>query len=81
MPGVRVNIGSHGAGVSVGPRGVHVGMNRRGMYQSAGIPGTGLYCVHHVRSSTGQPAVAGSAWPLVLLIGLLAFLAFARACA
>ena len=51
LPGVHVNLGLHGAGLSVGPRGFHVGMNRRGMYTSAGIPGTGLYAVHHVRTS------------------------------
>jgi hypothetical protein len=32
LPGVRLNLGLHGAGVSVGPRGLHVGVNRRGMY-------------------------------------------------
>jgi hypothetical protein len=42
-PGVHVNLGLHGAGLSVGPRGLHVGVNRRGMYTSAGIPGTGIY--------------------------------------
>ena len=41
LPGVRLNMGLHGAGLSVGPRGLHVGVNRRGMYTSAGIPGTG----------------------------------------
>jgi Protein of unknown function (DUF4236) len=40
LPGVHLNLGLHGAGVSVGPRGLHVGVNRRGVYTSAGIPGT-----------------------------------------
>ena len=61
-PGIRVNLGLHGAGLSVGPRGLHVGINRRGMYTSAGIPGTGIYAVHHIRSSPEQhPNVAGNA--------------------
>jgi hypothetical protein len=51
LPGVRVNLGLHGAGLSIGGRGLHVGVNRRGMYASAGIPGTGLYAVHHIRSA------------------------------
>src|SRR5690349_6112737 len=38
-PGIRVNLGLHGAGLSLGPRGLHVGVIRRGMYTSAGIPG------------------------------------------
>jgi DNA-binding winged helix-turn-helix (wHTH) protein len=44
-------VGAIPAGLSVGPRGLHVGVNRRGMYTSAGIPVTGLYAVHHIRSS------------------------------
>jgi hypothetical protein len=46
-PGVHLNLGLHGAGISLGPRGLHLGMNRRGMYTSAGIPGSGIYAVHH----------------------------------
>ena len=80
-PGVRLNLGLHGAGVSIGPRGFHVGMNRRGMYTSAGIPGTGIYAVHHVRSSPEEhPSVAGNGAGLVLGIlaaaGVLAMLWF-----
>ena len=83
-PGVRVNLGLHGAGVSVGPRGFHVGMNRRGMYTSAGIPGTGVYAVHHVRGSSGEhPRVAGNAAGvavgIAIAVALLAALALARA--
>jgi hypothetical protein len=72
LPGVHVNLGLHGAGLSVGPRGFHVGMNRRGVYTSAGIPGTGLYAVHHVRSASGEPRVAGNGGGCVLLALLLA---------
>ena len=62
LPGVHLNLGLHGIGLSVGPRGLHLGMNRRGMYTSAGIPGTGLYALHHVRSSPGEhPSVEGNA--------------------
>lgn len=70
MPGVRVNLGLHGAGVSIGPRGLHVGMNRQGMYTSAGIPGTGIYAVHHLKAGD-SPAVAGSAWPGIVAFGLV----------
>jgi len=76
-PGVTVNLGLHGAGLSVGPRGFHVGMNRRGMYTSAGIPGTGLYAVHHFRGpSEDNPKVQGAATGFVLGI-LIAVGAFA----
>ena len=61
IPGVRLNLGLHSAGLSVGPRGLHVGVNRRGMYSSAGLPGTGLYAVHHFRTGEGQHEVGGSA--------------------
>jgi hypothetical protein len=61
FPGVRLNLGLHGAGVSVGTRGLHVGMNRRGRYASAGIPGTGVYAVHHFKPTGGHPEVTGHA--------------------
>jgi len=71
-PSVRVNLDFDGAGLSVGPRGFHVGVNRRGMYTSAGIPGTGIYAVRHIRRSSGEhPKVAGSAWPVILLLGVV----------
>jgi hypothetical protein len=70
MPGVRLNLGLHGAGLSVGPRGLHVGVNRRGMYTSAGIPGTGIYAVHHFHGpAQTDPKVTGDAgW---FLLGVL----------
>ena len=69
LPGVHVNLGLHGAGLSVGPRGVHVGVNRRGMYTSAGIPGAGLYAVHHYRSHPLEhPQVTGDAGGFLLLL-------------
>ena len=81
-PGVHVNLGLHGAGLSVGPRGLHLGVNRRGMYTSAGIPGTGIYAAHHIRPSSGEyPTVAGSAWPAILLLGVLFFASCVKACA
>ena len=60
LPGVRLNLGMHGAGLSVGPRGLHVGVNCRGMYTSAGIPGTGLYAMHHFRTGEGEHHVRGA---------------------
>jgi uncharacterized protein DUF4236 len=86
-PGVRVNLGLHGAGLSIGSRGLHIGMNRRGMYTSAGIPGTGIYAVHHVRDWHFEPpqqrayTVAGSGWPVLVVIGLVVLAVVLRACA
>jgi len=80
-PGVHVNLGFDGAGLSVGPRGLHIGVNRRGM-TSAGIPGTGIYAVHHIRRSSGEhPKVAGSAWPVILLLAVLLLASCVKACA
>jgi hypothetical protein len=81
-PGIHINLGLHGAGLSVGPRGLHVGLNRRGMYASAGIPGTGIYAVHHIRKPTeDQASVAGSAAGFVvgvlIAVALVVVLAFA----
>jgi hypothetical protein len=64
--GVHLNLVMSGAGV--GPRGLHVGVNHRGMYTSAGIPGTGLYAVHHYRSGEHNE-VRGDAGPF--LVGVL----------
>jgi len=81
-PGVHVNLGFDGAGLSVGPRGLHFGVNHRGMYTSAGIPGTGIYAVRHVRRSSGEHLkVAGSAWPVILPLAVLLFASCVKACA
>jgi len=80
-PGVRLNLGLNGAGVSIGPRGLHVGINRRGAYASVGIPGTGVYAVHHVRTSGDSAAVAGNAWPVLAIFALVVLVASLKACA
>jgi len=72
IPGVRLNLGLHGAGLSVGPRGPHVGVNRRGMYTSAGIPGTGLYAIRHIRSSPADPTVTGAIAAAVIVVVAIA---------
>ena len=85
-PGIHLNLGLHGAGLSVGPRGLHVGLNRQDMYTSAGIPGTGLYAIHHVRNSPGEhPNVEGDAAGCVVaviiaavVIAVLALLAMSQ---
>jgi hypothetical protein len=75
-PGVHLNLGLHGAGLSVGPRGLHVVVHRRGMYTSAGIPGTGIYAVHHVRSSPAEhPDVDGDAVGCVVAVIIAAVVA------
>jgi hypothetical protein len=79
FPGVRVNLGLHGAGLSVGPRGLHVGVNRRGMYTSAGIPGTGIYAVHHIRTDGEHPQVSGSGGGLLLVLFIVILMAIAAA--
>jgi len=76
------NRGWHGAGLSVGPHGLRVGVNRRGMYTRAGIPGTGMYAVRHIRGSSGEhPTVAGSAWPVILLLAVMLLASGVKACA
>jgi hypothetical protein len=57
-------------------------MNRRGVYTSAGIPGTGLYAVHHLRGpSDEQASVEGNAAGFVLgvLIGVVLLILLATA--
>jgi len=59
-PGVHVNLGLHGAGLSVGPRGFHLGVSRRGMYTSAGVPGTGIYATQLAIQADSQHYVHGN---------------------
>jgi hypothetical protein len=66
-PDIRLNLGAHGAGLSVGPRRFVRLSNRRGMYSSAGIPGTGIYAVHHIHpSAEHHPRVVGSSMGFVV---------------
>jgi hypothetical protein len=42
LPGVTLNVGKRGPGVSIGPRGARVSAGRRGMTASLSLLGTGL---------------------------------------
>jgi hypothetical protein len=42
LPGVTLNVGKRGPGVSVGPRGARVSAGRRGVTASLSLLGTGL---------------------------------------
>jgi len=72
-PGVHVNLGFDGAGLSVGPRGLHFGVNRRGMDTSAGHSGN--------RDLRGAPHPPGSTWPVILLLAVLLLASCVKACA
>src|ERR1035437_5386353 len=50
FPGVRLNFGKRGIGISAGVPGLRVGVDSRGKgYTSAGIPGTGLSVRNYAR--------------------------------
>lgn len=62
LPGIKVNIGKTGIGVSAGVKGAHIGVNKRGTYTDVGIPGTGISSFnyldkgkHQVSQSTNKP--------------------------
>ncbi len=48
--GVRLNLFKKSAGLSFGSKGARIGVGKRGLYTSAGIPGTGLYGISSVGS-------------------------------
>ena len=73
--GVHLNVGMHGVGLSVGPRGLHVGLNRQGMYTSVGIPGTGIYAMHHVTGPDLHPRAGDARGVLVGIAAATALLA------
>jgi hypothetical protein len=55
LPGVRLNIGRSGIGISAGVRGLRAGVDTRGKaYTSAGIPGTGLSVRNYAKQSAPQ---------------------------
>lgn len=53
-PGIKLNVGSKGVGVSAGIRGARIGINRRGTYTSVGIPGTGISSLSYNKSKPSQ---------------------------
>jgi hypothetical protein len=69
VPGVHLNLGLRGAGLSVGPHGLHIGYNtsRHGYYASAGVPNTGLYVMHHFKGKEHQHGVS-IIWILALMV-------------
>jgi len=42
LPGLKLNLSGSGVSLSAGVRGAHINLGPRGLYGSAGIPGTGL---------------------------------------
>lgn len=46
-PGVKLNIGKSGIGVSTGIRGARIGINKKGAYTSVGVPGTGISSISY----------------------------------
>ncbi|MCL6614357.1 MAG: DUF4236 domain-containing protein [Firmicutes bacterium] len=54
---VRLNLGKGGVGLSIGGKGLRVGVGPRGVYTSAGIPGTGLYSINYLGKGERRGAV------------------------
>ena len=69
LPGVRVNLGTRGASLSVGGRGGRVNFSSRGVRSTVGIPGTGIsYTTHstwrgRIASRTGAATAVGVTAP------------------
>lgn len=77
FPGVRLNIGKKGLGVSAGVKGARVGVGSKGAYTSVGIPGTGISSVNYVGKGKkqSQDAVVVQKPKGSALLGLLFFTA------
>jgi len=52
LPGLRLNLSGSGVSLSAGVRGAHINLGPRGLYGSAGIPGTGLSYRQRLDSSS-----------------------------
>ena len=59
-PGVTINLSKSGPSVSVGPRGSKVTFNRRGLRETVGIPGTGIYATRQLSGGGRARTAAGS---------------------
>lgn len=66
--GVRVNVGTHGASLSLGPQGATVNVSGRGTRATFGLPGTGISYVTRTR---GNSDAAGIAVLVLAVIGVL----------
>lgn len=73
FPGIRLNIGKTGIGVSAGIKGARVGVGSRGAYTSVGVPGTGVSMLNYM--GKGKKRGPGKAPPSVqeMRVALLAF--------
>ena len=54
-PGVTINLSKGGPSVSVGPSGSKVTFGRRGVRQTVGIPGTGVYATRQLSRTSSHP--------------------------
>ena len=52
LPGLKLNLSGGGVSLSAGVRGAHINLGPRGLYGSAGIPGTGLSYRQRLDSSS-----------------------------
>jgi hypothetical protein len=92
LPGVHVNLSRSGPSLTLGARGAHVTFGKRGVTRTIGIPGTGVYWTNrqgyhsgmhshvlqpHTVAPTSPEQSQGTPWPIVLVIGFLAFVLFA----
>jgi hypothetical protein len=75
LPGIRLNFGKRGIGISAGIPGLRVGVDSRGKgYTSAGIPGTGLSVRNYAKRGDPEAAAYQNAAIIGALIGLGIFL-------
>jgi len=51
IPGLRLNLGAHGASVSIGHRGLWYTIGPRGRRVTLGIPGTGVYWTEKITAA------------------------------
>lgn len=75
LPGVRLNIGKKGLGISAGVKGARVGVGSKGTYTSVGIPGTGISSVNYVGKGKQSEVVASQKPKGSALLGLLCLVA------
>src|ERR1035437_10982062 len=71
LPGIRLNFGKSGIGISAGIPGLRGGVDSRGKgYTSAGIPGTGLSVRNYAKKGDPEAAQYQNAAVIGVIVGL-----------
>ena len=68
LPGIRLNVSKTGASISAGPRGLTTNISKRGIRNTASLPGTGLSYTWQQTPPSQPQTPQSSGWTPVAII-------------